>query len=103
MGTALKLKEHVGLRNKELAESNEWRGWKGGKSAGDRGGNCCGEGECMFCPSLLPVTASALPSLPGMLSYGFPQGHRWPLPAAVPCFHLVLPVVSTLFRMSCSG
>jgi len=70
---AQKQREHAVLRNKELAESNEWRGWEGGESAGDTGGSCCGEGECLLCLSLLPVAASALPSLLGRPRHRFPE------------------------------
>lgn len=47
-------------------------------------GNCCGEGECLFCLSL------PLLSLPGKLSHGFPQSHHR---------HL-LPVVTLSFPWS---
>lgn len=35
--------EHVGLRNKELPGSEEWREWEGGKSSGDTGGTAAGK------------------------------------------------------------
>lgn len=98
-------KGRVGPRNKELTESNEGKGWEElGDSAGDMGDNC-GEGECLFCVSLLPTTTSALPSLPGMLSHDFSQGCTG---IAGLCLSL-FPVVTLSFpwspgsRKSCSG
>lgn len=72
-------------------------------STGDAGGACC-RGERLFCLSLHPMTASALPSLPGV-SRSFPQGSQvsLALPAALSSRHLVLPMVSRLLRKSCSG